>query len=123
MSEISIQNSVTKELQKLEYATRIRNYGMARVCGRRASGMAIHYWLEKESREGDYGSSYINHLKALAEDESIHPDVRAAAKRLTVSKDKVGKQEISVNPLADAILIIRYVEHRLNEVIFPVDQD
>jgi len=122
MRAISIQDSVAKELQKLEYATRIHNFGMARVCGRRASGMAIHYWLEKKPRDGNYGSSYINHLKALAEDEAIHPDVRAAAKRLSVSKDQVGKQEISVNPLEDAILIIRYVEHRLNEVIFPVDQ-
>lgn len=123
MSETSIQTSVTKELQKLEYATRIRNYGMARVCGRRASGMAIGYWLEKEHRSEDYGTSYMSHLKALAADEDIHPNVRAAAKRLTTYKYEVGKQEVSVNPLADAMLIIRYVEHKLNEVIFPINKD
>ena len=123
MIETDIQTMVLKELQKLEYATRIHNYGMARVCGRRASGMVIGYWLEKEPRSEDYGTSYMSHIKALAADEEIHPDVRAAANRLIANKEFVGNRKMSIDPLSDAVLIIRYVEHKLDEVILLTDRE
>ncbi len=113
-----IQKSVLHELERLEHARKIRNFGLARVCGRRASGMALGYWLEKKPREA-YGTSYLAHLKALVEDETIHPDVRAAAKRLTAHKDIVNREVISLNPLSDAVLIIRYVENQMGESILP----
>ncbi len=119
MEVSEVQKSILNELERLEHARKIRNFGMARVCGRRASGMAIGYWLEKEPRE-EYGTSYIAHLKALMEDETIHPDVREAAKRLTAHKDIVNRQEISLNPLSDAVLIIRYVENKTGDVLLEV---
>ncbi len=118
MAASDVQKSILNELERLEHARKIRNFGMARVCGRRASGMAIRHWLEKEPRE-DYGTSYMAHLKALVDDESIHPDVREAAKRLTAHKDIVNRQEISLNPLSDAVLIIRYVESKTGDLLLP----
>ncbi len=114
-----VQQSILKELERLEHARKIRNFGMARVCGRRASGMALGFWLELEPRE-EYGTSYLAHLKALVDDENVHPEVREAAKRLTAHKDIVNRQEISLNPLSDAVLIIRYVESRVGQNLLPV---
>ena len=119
MNATEVQQSILRELERLEHARKIRNFGMARVCGRRASGMALGFWLEREPRE-EYGTSYIGHLKALTNDPNVHAEVREAARRLTAHKDIFNRQEISLNPLSDAVLIIRYVENRTGQQLLPV---
>ena len=119
MDATEAKQLILKELERLEHAHKIRNFGMARVCGRRASGMAIGFWLEQEPREA-YGNSYLAHLKALVDDERVHPEVRRAAQRLTAHKNVVNRQETSLDPLADAVLIIRYVERQTGASLLPV---
>ena len=48
---------------------------------RRAAGMALNAWLHIEPREA-YGRSYLDHLRALANDASVPPQVRRAAQAL-----------------------------------------
>lgn len=57
------------------------NAGRGRVCARRAAGMALKAWLEVDPRPG-YGTSFMHHLGALADDESVEVAAREAAWRL-----------------------------------------
>jgi hypothetical protein len=72
---------VDPELAGAEEAWKGGNAGRGRVCSRRAAGMALKGWLVASPRPG-YGTSFMHHLNALADDDSIPIEVREAAARL-----------------------------------------
>lgn len=61
------------------------NAGRGRVGARRAAGMAIKARLAVEPRPG-YGTNFMHHLNALADDDGVEVAVREAAWRLAARK-------------------------------------
>lgn len=82
------------------------NAGKGRVCSRRAAGMALKGWLANAPREG-YGRSFMHHLNALADDETVTAmDIREAAARLCARKRPEGDYTVPIpktlTPMDDA---------------------
>jgi HEPN domain-containing protein len=72
---------------------------------RRAAGMACNAILRVEPHEG-WGRSYMEHLVAIADDTSVSPALRAAAKGLTAKAPASGG--------ADAIVPLRGLSTEAN---------
>ena len=70
-----------KELDLARASFVQKNQRAAVAYARRAAGMALNAVLWHEERPS-YGRSYMDHLRALAEDEGAPAPVRAAARRL-----------------------------------------
>ena len=58
-----------------------RNAGLGRVAARRAAGMAIRAWVQAGRIEG-YGTNFMHHLAAFADDEGVPLQARESAWRL-----------------------------------------
>ncbi len=95
------------ELRAGKQASEIGNIGQARVCARRACGMAIEYWLKSNSYK-DWGASAITMLNKLQEDYSIPKYIRDAAYRLTKRADKNFETGVEEDPLKDGEMIVKY---------------
>ena len=102
-----VYNVAKAELKHGEHAKEIGNIGQARVCVRRACGMAIEHWLEFHPNR-NYGASAITMLVKLQEDHTIPKDIRDAAKRLTKKVDNNFETGIEEDPLKDGEMIIEY---------------
>lgn len=93
------------ELEAAESWWRAGNAGRGRVGARRAAGMAIKARLAGEPRP-DYGTSFMHHLNALADDADVEVGVREAAWRLAARpRPEAGWQvavEQPLTPTADA---------------------
>ncbi len=101
------------ELQIGEHAREIGNIGQARVCARRACGMAIEYWLGCNPKK-DYGASAITMLTKLQEDYQIPKNIRDAAERLTKKVDNNFETGVAEDPLKDGEMIIEYFLNKAN---------
>jgi len=95
------------ELKIGEQAKENGNVGQARVCARRACGMAIEHWLEFHPNR-NYGASAITMLAKLQEDHTIPKEIRSAAERLTKKVDNNFETGIEEDPLKDGEMIIEY---------------
>ena len=109
MSELrNVVYSLAKtELRAGERAKEIGNIGQARVCARRACGMAIEHWLGFHPNK-NYGANAITMLVKLQEDHTIPKNIRDAAERLTKKVDSNFKTGIEEDPLQDGEIIIEY---------------
>lgn len=89
------------------------NAGRGRVGSRRAAGMGLKAWLATAPREG-YGTSFMHHLAALADDEAAPVAIREAAARLSARERPAAGWQASppdpLTPMADARLIITWVD-------------
>lgn len=89
------------------------NAGRGRVGARRAAGMAIKARLAVEARDG-YGTSFMHHLNAMADDMSVAPAAREAAWRLAARPVPEGGFGVAtpakLTPMHDAELIMRWAE-------------
>jgi hypothetical protein len=85
------------------------NAGRARVCARRAAGMALKGWLATNPRDA-YGTSFMHHLNALADDAAIPVAIREAAARLAARPKPpegfAAPPPEPLTPMADARLIL-----------------
>ena len=81
------------------------NAGRGRVGARRAAGMAFKARLIREPRPG-YGTSFMHHLNAAADDVSLPVPLREAAWRLAARPTPESGWEIplpeGLTPMADA---------------------
>lgn len=104
------------ELNTGRQAKQIGNIGQARVCARRACGMAIEHWLLTNPQK-DWGASALTMLNKLQEDHRIPKDIREAAFRLTKRVDQNFETGIEEDPLKDGEMIIEYFldPNQLNE--------
>jgi hypothetical protein len=100
----SVANS---ELKNGIEAKEAGNIGQARVCARRACGMAIEHWLEFHPNR-NYGASAITMLTKVQEDPSIPKDIRDAAERLTKKVDSNFETGVTEDPLKDGETIIEF---------------
>jgi HEPN domain-containing protein len=69
------------ELRRAEEAYKGRDTTAGLAGCRRAAGMALNAALIVEPKES-WGRSYVDHVRALARDETVPPQVRAACQRL-----------------------------------------
>ena len=79
------RNDVARELAIAHQAWREGTAGMGRVASRRAAGFAVRAWVTQTGTEG-YGRTLMNHLGALADDESAPIGVRESGHRLAARK-------------------------------------
>ena len=108
MTKAEAQHQIEKELATVRHAEVIGNDGMARVCARRAAGVAISLWLQTNSRSG-WGVNAMNQLRSLALDETMPQEIRDAAKRLTTKITEQFTSAFSTDSIEDAKIIINFL--------------
>lgn len=77
------QSQITNELDRAEAARRTGNEGQARVCARRAAGIAIREYLGRRGLPARNPSAY-ELLQLVADLPDAPPDARQAAVILTL---------------------------------------
>lgn len=93
------------ELQKAESARLVGNEGMARVCARRAAGIAAREYLTRHNVRLRNESAYVA-LQVLAEFPSLEPDLRVAALHLTTRLTLARTLPMQADLIADARKLI-----------------
>ena len=103
---------IDPELAVATHAWATGNAGKGRVGSRRAAGMALKAWLCLQSRQ-DYGTSFMHHLNAMADDPGPPTAVREAAWRLAARPVPEGgfqaAMDPALTPMLDARTIITWV--------------
>jgi hypothetical protein len=108
MTSSQAKESIDKEFATGGYARSIGNEGMVRVCARRAAGIAISYWLERNPRQG-WGMNAMSQLRNLQNDESMPQAIQDAAMRLTARIIKEFTSPFSIDPIDDSKTIINHL--------------
>lgn len=100
---------VADELARGREAQAAGNAGLARVCARRAAGLAIKAWYQVRD-DVHWGGDALTQLTRLRAEAAAPEPVRAAAARLTTKVDFDHGLPFTNDPLTDAELIIAYVQ-------------
>jgi hypothetical protein len=108
MTKTQTLEQIEKEFATAKHAQEIGNDGMVRVCARRAAGVAIGYWLERNPR-ASWGMDAMNRLKNLQRDAMIPIDVRDAAARLTTKITEQFTSPFPTDPIHDSKIIINHL--------------
>jgi hypothetical protein len=100
------QSQFDLELQRAESARLSGNEGRARVCARRAVGVAIREYYRR-SGEDLPGASAYNHLRRLVEEDRLPPQVRQVAGHFLVRINEEHALPIPADLLAEARWLAR----------------
>ncbi len=92
---------IQAEFEKAERARARGNEGQARVCARRAAGIAARHYFERRGEAATTPSAY-DLLQMLAADPEVPARVREAASRLTIRVDEAFKLPPEIDLLAEA---------------------
>lgn len=111
MTREETERLIDKELARAREAHTAGNDGMARVCARRAAGVAISFWLQRY-RTNEWGVDAMNQLRSVANEKSIPEAIRYAAVRLTTRVTEQFTSSFSTDPVADSRIL---VEHFLQD--------
>lgn len=110
---------IDPELAGADAAWRSGNAGKGRVGARRAAGMGLKAWLSFAPRES-YGTSFMHHLNALADDAGQPQAVRECAWRLAARPTPEGGFQVplppGLTPMADARAIIAWAETEVSRL-------
>ncbi|MCA9544567.1 MAG: hypothetical protein KC613_09255 [Myxococcales bacterium] len=109
------------ELAQANEAWRGGNAGKGRVGSRRAAGMALKAWLEAGARpvgQGQvYGTSFMHHLRAVADDGELPVAIREAGWRLAARPAPEGGFQVplpqGLTPMQDAQAIMTWCQSLL----------
>lgn len=107
MEKTLIGPLIERELGTGAYAAREGNEGMARVCARRAAGMAIAYWLESHPHPG-WGAHAMQYLRSVHTEGSFPQEVRDAAFRLAARVTQNFSSPLPNDPIADSRMIVEF---------------
>jgi hypothetical protein len=99
---------IEKELATGREASAAGNGGRARVCARRAAGLAISWYLTRHP-DPEYGRDALRQLTRLKEDAIFPQPARDAARRLTTRITAGFTYPFSEDPLSDARIIIDHI--------------
>jgi len=102
------QAPVEKELAQAHKARAMGNEGQARVCARRAAGIAIRAWYQRRAASGWQGDA-MKQLQRLQDDALVPEKVREAARRLTAVVGLEHQLPFGDDPIEDARGIIEFV--------------
>jgi HEPN domain-containing protein len=92
---------IQAEIDRAEEARARGNEGQARVCARRAAGIAAREYLTSRGERIRTSSAY-DLLKRLAEEQSLSPELRQSARYLTLRVNEEFKLPVNVDLLAEA---------------------
>jgi HEPN domain-containing protein len=98
---------IETELAQARKAREAGNEGQARVCARRAAGIALREWYKRRAGSG-WGGDAMKQLQRLREDPLVPEEVRAAAQRLTTKVDLGHNLPFAEDPIEDARRIIEF---------------
>ena len=95
------QTEIEAELDKAEQARRRGNEGQARVCARRAAGIAIREYLTRRGIRPPSVSAY-DLLNLVKEDPHVAPDLKRIAEHLTLRVTEEFKLPVEADLVAEA---------------------
>ncbi|HXF85796.1 MAG TPA: hypothetical protein VNK49_10460 [Anaerolineales bacterium] len=95
------QTEIAIELQNAEAARARGNEGQARVCARRAAGIAIREYLIRRGIRPPSVSAY-DLLNLLKEDAHLSPDLRRIVDHLTLRVTEEFKLPVEADLIAEA---------------------
>ncbi|MCJ7435739.1 MAG: hypothetical protein MUO77_19845 [Anaerolineales bacterium] len=95
------QNDLQLEFERAEQARAKGNQGQARVCARRAAGMAIREYLARRGTHPPSLSAY-DLLNLIKEDAHLSPDLRLIADHLTARVTDEFKLPVNADLVAEA---------------------
>ena len=95
------QNELQFEFERAEQARTKGNEGQARVCARRAAGIAIREYLTRRGIRPASISAY-DLLNLIKEDPHLSPDSKLIADHLTVRVTDEFKQPVNADLVAEA---------------------
>ena len=104
------QSQIQAELQKAVRARLIGKEGQARVCSRRAAGLATRAYLVRQGQVVRTTSAY-DLLKLLTEDLSLPVSIAQAAAHLTLRVDEQFKMPLDMDLISDARKLCDYLSN------------
>jgi hypothetical protein len=104
------RQQIESEFEHARLALKSGNDGRARVCARRAAGIAIGVWLSRRDETG-WPVDAINRLRFAREHSSLPDDVRGAAGRLTARVTPDFTSPFDADPVEDALILVRHFLH------------
>ena len=105
---MELGDRIAAELEAAEIALGEGNLGRARVCARRAAGLGIRAWYQRQEGPGWGGDAMTQLVRLRAEPAAPRP-VRQAAERLTTKVDLDHQLPFDDSPLEDARRILAFV--------------
>ena len=100
MSEL--QNQIDKEFERAEQARAKNNEGQARVCARRAAGLAIREYLTRKEGTPPRTSSAYDLLNQLKDGPLLSPDLNLIVHHLTLRVTEEFKLPVDADLVAEA---------------------
>ena len=97
----STQEKINKEFELARQARAKGNEGQARVCARRAAGIAIRDYLTCKGTHPGNVSAY-DLLNLIKNDPLLSPDLKLIANHLTLRVTEEFKLPVEVDPVAEA---------------------
>lgn len=95
------QTEIDSELEKATQARALNNEGQARVCARRAAGIAIREYLSRQGIRPPSTSAY-DLLNLLKDDPRLSPDLKQIADHLTLRVTEEFKLPVDADLVAEA---------------------
>jgi len=96
-----LRADIQAEMERAEAALARGNEGQARVCARRAAGIAAREYLTRRGEKIRTPSAY-DLLKILAREQSLSPELRQSAHYLTLRVNEEFKLPVNVDLVAEA---------------------
>jgi len=97
----TVQEQINKEFHLAEQAREKKNEGQARVCARRAAGIAVREYLTRRGTHPGNASAY-DLLNLLKNDPLLSPDLKLIADHLTLRVTEEFKLPVDADLVADA---------------------
>ena len=95
------QDKINLEFQRAEAARIKNNEGQARVCARRAAGIAVREYLTRKGTPPRSASAY-DLLNLIKDDPLLYPDLKLIADHLTLRVTEEFKLPVDVDLVAEA---------------------
>ncbi|HKJ39204.1 MAG TPA: hypothetical protein VJ972_10530 [Anaerolineales bacterium] len=95
------QEKINLEFQRAEAARKKNNEGQARVCARRAAGIAVREYLTRNGTPPRTASAY-DLLNLIKEDPLLSPDLKLIADHLTLRVTEEFKLPVDADLVAEA---------------------
>ena len=105
---MSVQLQIQTEFNHAEQARTKGNEGQARVCARRAAGIAIRDYLTRQGTHIPSTSSY-DLLNLIKEDALLPPDLKLATDHLTLRVTEEFKLPVEADLIAEARLLCEWL--------------
>ena len=99
---------IDRELAAAQAALQSGNDGKARVCARRAVGLATEAWLARHPDRNWRGDA-MEYLRQIQQNAIFPASIKEAAERLTTPVPKQHEAPFTADPIGDARVIIAHL--------------